>query len=179
MNSRLLSVFSAAAIALVASAPLSHAVVYTPTQFNAALKIAIGKKTGAKATTAAANLYKKALGDKKNKKNAVKYTTSILKALKKPVKSNLQGASRATLANALVNGYFKGLAYNASDSKFTAALRKLVSGLPGTQKNETIAKLITSTLLSYNTAKGGGTAGANTINGIVYPALGLPVPVIS
>jgi len=171
MNSRIFSVLSAVAIALIATAPLSRAVVYSPSQFNAALKTAIGTKTGPSAYNAAANLFKKALGDKSNKKNVSKYANSLVKALgKKVVKDALQGKSRSTLVKALCDGYFKGLAYDPQDSKFASALKILSGKLPISQQTQATAQLIASPALAFNTKKGGSAADTNFLNQTIYTA---------
>lgn len=176
MNSKIFSAFAAVALALAATSPSTFAKVYTSATFNAALKAKVGTKTGPAAYNAAASLYKAALGDKKNKKLTVTFTKAVIKILKKPVPIPLQGKSRSTLANALVNGYFKGVAYDPQDSKFSTALRLLSSGLSGSQKTSATAKLIADPVLAFNTKKGGTAANINFINEIIYPALGQPLP---
>jgi len=172
MNSRIFSVLSAVAIALIATAPLSRAVTYSPSQFNAALKTTVGTKTGSAAYNAAANLFKKALGDKANKKNVVKYATSLVKFFKstKVLKPQLAGKSRSTFVKALCDGYFKGLAYNPQDSKFAQALSKLSGSLPVSQQTQAIAQLIASPALAFNTKKGGSSADINFLNQTIYTA---------
>ncbi len=156
MNSRILSVFSAVALALVATAPLSHAVVYTPSQFNIALKAAVGTKKGAKAFNAAANFYKKALGDKKNKKNADKYAKSIVKIIKstKVVPIALQGTSVNTQVKALLAGYFKGTKFNINDSVYNKALKTFLGSLQGSQRTAATSQLIYTSIKTYATGKG-------------------------
>jgi len=175
MKSKLLSAFVAMVVAFVA-APKSYAVTYSPAQFKAALTQAIGTKKGPAAYNAAAALFKKALTDKNNKKNASTYAAAIVSALKKPVASSQLGASRVALVKALVNGYFAGFAYNPQDAKFVAALQKLVSTLPGSQKTDSVAASIASIVVAFNNSKGGGSTGINFLNQTVYSAFGLPAP---
>jgi hypothetical protein len=176
MKSKFLSAFTAVAVALIASASPSFAAKMTPGQFNVALKQAVGTKSGPAAYNAAANLYKKALSDKNNKKFAIAYTNMVLKALKKPVKANLQGKSAAALANALTIGYFKGMAFKPQDSKFAKSLQLLIKKLPGSQKTDSTAQLIAQIVLK----KGGTVADINFINQTVYNAAGQnPPPPVS
>ncbi len=176
MNSRIFSLFSAVAIALAATAPLSRAVTYTPSQVNAALKAAIGSKIGAPAYNAAANLFKKALGDKSDKKSAKKYAQSVIKALNKKVKTALIGKSRSTLVKALCDGYFKGVTYSPMDSKFVAALKILSSKLPISQQTQATAALIASPALAFNTKKGGSASDVNFLNQTIYTSANTTPP---
>jgi len=156
MNSKLLTTFSAVAIALIAVAPLSKAVVYSPSQFNTELKAKIGSKKGPSAYNAAANFYAKALKDKKNKKNAAKYANSIVKILKKKsvVKIALQGKSMNTQIKALLKGYFKGLKFNLDDKIYNKALDTFIKKLPTSQKTAVNSQAIYNSIKTYATKKG-------------------------
>jgi len=166
---------AAVAIAL-AITPSSFAAKLSPGQFTAGVKAAVGTKTGTAAYKAAAKYFKTALSDKNNKKNVIAYTTSVLAALKKPVSSSLQVKARASLADALTQGYFKGIAYTPQDTKFATALSKLVTTLPAPLKTLTAAQTIAAAVLK----KGGTPADINFINNTVYKAAGQqPPPLVS
>jgi hypothetical protein len=171
MNTKIFSAIAAVAIALAVS-PSSFAAKLSPGQFTAGVKAAVGTKTGTAAYKAAAKYYKTALSDKNNKKNVIAYTTSVLAALKKAVKTNLVVKSRATLADALTQGYFKGMAYKPQDAKFATALSKLVKTLPAPLKTDAAAQAIAAAVLK----KGGTTADINFINDTVYNAAGQKPP---
>jgi hypothetical protein len=175
MKSKLFTAFVAMVVAFVA-APKSYAVTYSPAQFKAALTQAIGTKKGPAAYNAAAALFKKALTDKNNKKNASTYAAAIVTALKKPVTASQVGASRDALVKALVNGYFAGFAYNPQDPKFVAALQKLISTLPGSAKTDAVAASVASIVIAFNNSKGGGSTGINFLNQAIYGAFGLTPP---
>jgi hypothetical protein len=175
MNTKFFSALAAIAIALVVT-PTSFAAKMSPGQFTAGLKTAIGTKTGTSAYKAAAAFYKKALADKNNKKNVIAYTTSVIAALKKPVASSLQIKARASLADALTQGYFTKLTYNPQDAKFVTSLKKLITTLPASLKSSTAAQTIATPVLNYNTKKGGGAAGINFINDTIYNAAGQQPP---
>jgi hypothetical protein len=175
MNSKIFSALAAVAIAL-AITPSSFAAKLSPGQFTAGVKAAVGTKTGTAAYKAAAKYFKKALSDKNNKKNVIAYTTSVIAVLKKPVASSLQVKARASLADALTQGYFTGLAYNPQDAKFVTSLKKLITTLPGSLKTAATAQAIATPLLNYNTKKGGGAADINFINDTVYNAAGQKPP---
>ena len=177
MKSKFLSALSVVAIALISTTPLSEAKVYTAAQFNAELKAKVGTKKNASAFNAAAKLYKQALGDKKNKKLVVTFTKSVLKALgKSVVVDGFQGKSRATLAKALADGYFKGITYNGTDSKYLSAIKLLSGKLPISQQTIAVAQLIAAPLIGFNSRKGGPASTANAINGTVYNTIGVATP---
>jgi F0F1-type ATP synthase alpha subunit len=171
MNSKIFSALAAVAIAL-AITPSSFAAKLSPGQFTAGVKAAVGTKTGTAAYKAAAKYFKAALSDKNNKKNVIAYTTSVIAVLKKPVASSLQIKARASLADALTQGYFKGIAYTPQDAKFATALSKLVKTLPASLKTLTAAQTIAAAVLK----KGGGAADINFINDTVYNAAGQKPP---
>jgi len=175
MNTKIFSTIAAFALALVVT-PTTFAATLSPSQFTAGVKAAVGTKTGAAAYKAAAKYYKLALSDPKNKKNAVTYTTTVLKALKKAVKTPLVVKSRAALADALTQGYFKKKTYDPKDSKYVTALAKLVSTLPAPLKSAAAAKEIAAPVIKFNDAQGGGAAGINFLNDTIYKAAGQPVP---
>jgi len=175
MNSKFFSALAAVAIALVIT-PSSFAVTLSPGQFTAGVKAAVGTKTGTAAYKAAAKYFKTALSDPKNKKNVISYTTSVIAALKKPVASSLQVKARASLADALTQGYFTKLAYNPQDAKFVTSLKKLITTLPGSLKTSAAAQTIATPVLNYNTKKGGGATGINFINDTIYNAAGQTPP---
>jgi hypothetical protein len=175
MNTKIFSTLAAFALALVVT-PTTFAAKLSPAQFTAGVKAAVGTKKGAAAYKAAAKYYKTALADKNNKKNAVTYTTAVLKALKKAVKTPLVVKSRAALADALTQGYFKGMTYKPEDSKYAAALAKLVSTLPSSLKTSAAAKEIAAPVIKFNDTKGGGAAGISFINDTIYKAAGQEPP---
>lgn len=155
MKTKFISAFAAIAVALAITSPLSFAKVYSPSQFNTELKKKIGTKTGASAASAAANFYKQALGDKKNKKNAEKYAKSIVKALKKPVVPALQGNATNTLVKALLDGYFKGVKFNLNDAVYNKAIVALLKGMPASEKvKPTVSQAIYYTVKSFSLKKG-------------------------
>lgn len=135
MKHPLFTALSVAVLSLAIATPASFAKVYSPSQFKTELAKKVGKKKGAAAINAASNFYKSALGDKKNKKNADKYASSINSILKKPVAVNLKGKSLTTLTSALLVGYFKGLKANPSDKTFNKALVTLSKQLTAANRS--------------------------------------------
>jgi len=181
MNSKILSLLSTVAIALVASAPLSQAVVYSPSQFNTALKAAVGTKKGAAAYNAAAKFYQKALGDKKNAKNAAKYATSITKVLTtKVVPIPLQGKSTNTLVRALLNGYFKSVKpFDLTNATYNKALNVFLKKLNPSQKTAAVSQSIYDTIKTYAIKKGATAAQVYSYYTGVSGAANIPPPPVS
>lgn len=151
MNSKFLKILPVIALALVATTPLTQAKTYTPAQFNAELKKKVGTKKGAAAYNAAANFYKSALADKKNKSKAATYANYVVKLIKYPkvVPIALSGKSVNTFVAALQKGYFSaGVKYSFNDKTYSKALQVILKSLPSSQK----ANSVTSQLI-YNTVK--------------------------
>jgi len=152
MNSKFLKALPVIALALVATAPLSHAKAYTPAQFTKELKLKVGNKTGPQAYNAAASLYKAALQDKANKKYALTFTNSVVALLKKPsvVPQALQGKSVNTLIRSLQLGYFAGLKFSITDAGYTKSLSALLRSLPPSQKSsQTVSNALYSTVKGF------------------------------
>lgn len=135
MKHPLFTALSVAVLSLAIATPASFAKVYSPSQFKAELTKKVGKKKGTAAINAAANFYKSALGDKKNKKNASKYASSINSVLKKPVAVSLKGKALTTLNSALLVGYYKGLAKNFADKTYQSAFTTLGKGLTASNRS--------------------------------------------
>ncbi len=154
MNAKLLSVLTAAVVALAVSVPASIAKPYTPAQFNAELKKKVGKKTGAAAYNAAATFYRTALTDKANKKNASTYVSSMTAVLKKQVTVSLQAKASQALISALQVGYFTGTAFNLNDAKFSQALVSISKFIPFSSRTTITSQSIYQTMKNYALSKG-------------------------
>jgi hypothetical protein len=156
MKSKLFTTFAAIAIAIVATSTSFAGKVYTPAQFTTALKEKVGTKTGASAYNAAAGLFKSALGEPKNKKNADKYAKSIVKLLKPKdmAKDPVRGKGVNTLVKSLMIGYFKKLTFNLEDARYNKALLTLIKSLPTSQKTTAVSQMIYSTVKGYAISKG-------------------------
>lgn len=180
MNIKLTSLFSAVALALVATTTSSQAKVYTAATYQKELKAKLGKKTGAAAYQTAGNFLKQVLTDTKNLKLANTFAGKTNALLKKPVQASLQAKASAFLANALTTGYFKKGAYNPQDANFSKALTTFVKFV--TQKNLKTAASGKSIYQQVYKVKGGKNTVAfqNFLNKTIYKALGLKTwPIIS
>jgi hypothetical protein len=158
MNSKFLKALPAIVLALVATAPLSQAVTYSPAQFNTELKKKVGTKTGPAAYNAAASFYKTALSDKNNKKHIAAYASFVSKLLKssKVVAIPQQGTAIATVIKQMQLGYFKApQKFNINDPGYNKALQTLLKGLPASQKNSTlVSQKLYDTIYNYVKGKG-------------------------
>ncbi|MGH8047850.1 MAG: hypothetical protein ACREKL_11440 [Chthoniobacterales bacterium] len=157
MNSNFLKALPVVAIALIATAPLSQATVYSPSQFTTVLKQKVGTKTKTAAANAAANFYAKALGDKKNKKNASKYAGSIVKVVlknKKVTPPSIAGVSVNTQVKGLLKGYFKGLKFSLTDKTYNNALNTLLKALPFSAKTAATSQAIYNSIKTVATKNG-------------------------
>jgi hypothetical protein len=151
--------FSLAILVTMASllAPVrpALAVKYTPVEYAHALDAALGNRKGAAAYNKAARFLQKALGDKKNKKNAKKFTAATVKALKGgTVKISLMGRATNTLTKALAAGYFRGIPMNLDDVKFTQAFSTLLHGVPLSQRTIATSQSIYNSLKTYGLRRG-------------------------
>jgi len=157
MNSKFLKALPVIAIALIATAPLSHATKYSPTQFTAELKKVVGTKTGLTAVNAAATFYRKALLDAANKKQAAAYASSIVSVLKYPkvVSTALAGKAVNTYISSLQKGLFTGsYKYNLNDPTYNKALQTFLSKLPPTAKSSQLnTNTFYSTIKQFATSK--------------------------
>lgn len=180
MKSKLLTALSVAALAFAVATPsTSLAKTYTSAQFKAELKKKIGKKKGTAAANAAASLFKSALSDKKNKKFADKYATSVASELKKLVKGSDQPKSVNKLVTNLLNGYFKGIAFNLNDARYNKALAKLTSILSGGNRTAAVSQTIYNTIKKFATSKGTSASAVYAYYLGVDSTLKLPPPPVS
>lgn len=178
MNIKLTPLFSAVALALVATTSSSFAKVYTAATFKKELTAQLAKKTNGAAITTASGFLKKALTDPKNKKLVTTFTTATVAALKKKITTSFQVTSATKLVDAVANGYFTKLTYNGTNAAYlksiTAAAKSLTVKSLKTVAN---ANKINAPLAKFNTKKKGTAATALKIKQTVYTTLGLPKPI--
>ena len=142
---------------------------YTPAQFARELKNKIGNKRNASASTAASVFLRTALRDKRNKKYLNQYISRTASVLKSSIGSSFLVRSRVTLTRAINVGYFSnGQRYNARDSRYVSALRRLITSLPANRRNSTLTRQISGLAVAFSRTRGGTTDDLNFLTNLIY-----------
>lgn len=178
MNIKLTSLFSAVALALVATTSSSFAKAYNKNTFTKELAAKLKGKSGNSAITAASGFLKQTLTDPANKKLVKDFTSITVSKLKPLIKSNLQVTSATKLVDAVANGYFTKKTYNAKDSAYLNAITAAAKSVTDKKlKTDANANKINQPLAKFNSKKKGTSADALKIKQTVYKGLGLKPPV--